>query len=198
MNPKVDQYIKEKLQDWQQPIAQALRTLILSAQPELKETIKWGAPCYVGQSNVVGLVGLKNHISLWFYQGALLKDPQNVLLAASDQTKALRQIRFTHGDPISESAITELLDQAVRHDQEGKRIKIEKKKSPEKIPARLQSIFDQHPKAEQFYKDLAPSYQIEFVEHIASAKRESTKDKRAAKVKDLLLAQKKLNEKYQC
>jgi uncharacterized protein YdeI (YjbR/CyaY-like superfamily) len=91
-----------------------------------------------------------------------------------------------------------LLDQAVRHDQEGKRIKIEKKKSPEKIPARLQSIFDQHPKAEQFYKDLAPSYQIEFVEHIASAKRESTKDKRAAKVKDLLLAQKKLNEKYQC
>lgn len=72
MNPKVDEYLESKAQDWQRPILAGLRKCILDCG--LSEEVKWGAPVYVHHGNVVGLGAFKNHIALWFFEGGTLKD----------------------------------------------------------------------------------------------------------------------------
>lgn len=67
----VDEYIESHIK-WSVGFKK-LRKLMLDLG--LEEAIKWGAPVYMlGKKNVVGLVGFKSFLSLWYYQGALLKD----------------------------------------------------------------------------------------------------------------------------
>ena len=76
------------------PILSFLRDIIL--QTQLEEHMKWGVPTYSFQGkNLVGIAAFKNHVSLWFHQGALLQDEQHKLMNAQEGvTKALRQWRF--------------------------------------------------------------------------------------------------------
>ena len=42
---------------------------------------------------------IRDYVGLWFYQGALLSDPQQVLInAQTGRTKASRQWRYTSAD----------------------------------------------------------------------------------------------------
>jgi len=78
---------------------------------ELEETIKWGAPCYTADNkNIVGLAAFKNHVGLWFHQGALLSDPEGVLTNAQEgKTKAMRHWRITTSKDIKARAIASII-----------------------------------------------------------------------------------------
>lgn len=57
---------------------------ILRATP-LQEDVKWGGPCYTYKGrNVVGIGSFKSYFGLWFFQGALLNDDNNVLINAQE------------------------------------------------------------------------------------------------------------------
>ncbi len=67
----VDEYIQSHIK-WSSGLKK-VRKLMLDLG--LEETIKWGAPTFMlDKKNVVGVVGFKSFLSLWYYQGALLKD----------------------------------------------------------------------------------------------------------------------------
>ncbi len=85
----VDAYINQSAQ-WHDELKLLRRILRWTS---LKEEIKWGAPCYTHNGkNVVGVGAFKSYFGLWFHQGALLKDDNNVLINAQEgKTKALRQ-----------------------------------------------------------------------------------------------------------
>ena len=95
----VDQYIVKK-DKWQNEL-KVLRRLLNST--ELEETVKWGSPCYtIKGKNVVSMGAFTEFVALWFFQGALLKDKNKVLINAQEgTTKALRQWRFFSVDEIS-------------------------------------------------------------------------------------------------
>ena len=122
----VDQYFDKKLQHWQRPYAKQLRSLLDAIPHKIEETIKWGAPAYVGKRNIAGIVGLKNHISLWLYEGALLDDPNDLLYQAADTTKSLRQIQFNEGDELPGKEVKELIHQAAVNDEKGLKVKMPK------------------------------------------------------------------------
>jgi uncharacterized protein YdeI (YjbR/CyaY-like superfamily) len=193
---RVDQYIDEKAEAWQQPYAKKLRELMIECPVELKETIKWGAPAYVGKKNVAGIVALKNHISLWLYEGALLDDPDNILIQASDSTKSLRQVRFIDGAPLPDEKVAKLIKEAAKNDQKGLKVEQPKPKKPKSIPSPLREMLDENPKAKETYENLPPSEQKAYIEHIRDAKRDSTKERRAKKSISLLNQGKGLNDKY--
>jgi len=92
MNPEIDTYI-DKLSKWQDELDK-LREIMLSCQ--LKEEFKWASPCYsyLG-NNIIGMRGFKEHCALWFFKGALLNDPYNILIKPGEDTQAMRQMRFT-------------------------------------------------------------------------------------------------------
>ncbi|MYA76975.1 MAG: DUF1801 domain-containing protein, partial [Gemmatimonadetes bacterium] len=71
---------------------------------EVEETVKWGQPCYThAGKNVAGIGAFKEFVSVWFFQGALLRDEQGVLVNAQEgKTRAMRQWRFQAVEEIEE------------------------------------------------------------------------------------------------
>ena len=68
----------------QRSIAMALRRLILDTCPELTETIKWGNPVYElpgfqQAGKVCYLAATKAYVSLGFFNGAELTDPEGII-----------------------------------------------------------------------------------------------------------------------
>ncbi len=59
----------------QRPVAEAIRKLVLEADPDLSEAIKWGNPTYEKQGRVCYLAATKGYVSLGFFNGAGLTDP---------------------------------------------------------------------------------------------------------------------------
>ena len=95
MNPKVDFYFNDA-QKWQAEIAQ-LRTIVLDC--ELTEALKWGCPCYtLDKSNIVLIHVFKDYCAFLFFKGALLPDPNGILVQQTENVQAARQIRFTSVD----------------------------------------------------------------------------------------------------
>jgi uncharacterized protein YdeI (YjbR/CyaY-like superfamily) len=192
----VDQYLEEKVPAAFQSTFTALRGIIRETAPELNETIKWGAPCYVRTSNVVGIVVLKNYVALWFYQGALLDDPKNQLIQASEKTTALRQLRFEQPEDIDTEYLTTLLQEAVENDRQGKKVKPRRKQKPMSMPFELKQVLDSKANLKANFETLSPSQKREYIEHVGEAKRASTRERRAKKAGELLAEGKGLNDKY--
>src|SRR3990170_4923849 len=93
MNPKVDVYLS-KAKKWQEEF-EKLRMIILDCQ--LTEELKWGVPCYTfGKSNIVLIHVFKEYCALLFFKGALLNDPNGILIQQTVNVQAARQIRFTN------------------------------------------------------------------------------------------------------
>ena len=91
-NPKVDAFLS-KQKNWKDEF-EKLRTIILGSG--LTEELKWGTPCYTFQNrNVVLMHGFKNYCALLFFKGALLKDPDGILIQQTPHVQSARHLRFT-------------------------------------------------------------------------------------------------------
>src|ERR1700743_332258 len=73
---------------------------------DLREECKWGKPCYtMDGKNVVIIQGFKEYCALGFFQGALLKDPEKLLVQLG-QVQAGRVMKFTSLEEIAGKATT--------------------------------------------------------------------------------------------
>lgn len=188
-----DQYITKHTR-WRNELV-LFRSILNSL--ELEEGIKWGAPTYmVNGKNVVGVGAFKGYIGLWFFNGALLKDKDEVLINAQDgKTVAMRQWRFRAMDEIDEAKIKEYVQEAILNQKEGREIKPVKSKELV-IPAELKKLIISDENLNSNFNKLTPYKQKEYAEYIAEAKRPSTKESRLAKIKPLILSGAGLNDKY--
>ena len=189
----VDEYIASKPEH-----ADALAKLRRAVHIKpLDETIKWGAPCYTHNGkNIVGLAAFKAYVGLWFHQGALLADPDGVLIDASDgKTKALRQWRFTAAKDIKSTAVKAYVKEAVKLAEAGQEIK-PARNTPVAIPPELAAAFKADPKLKAAFEALTPGKRRDYAGHIAAAKRDATKQARLEKITPMLRAGVGLHDKY--
>lgn len=165
---------------------------------ELEETVKWNAPVYaLNGKNVLGLAAFKNHFGIWFFNGVFLKDEQQLLVnAQEDKTKALRQMRFESMADIDKNAVRAYVKEAIDNQKLGKEIKPVRKTKPVNIPIELEKEFKTNPALSACFKALSPSKQREYCEHLATAKREATKQSRLDKIKPMILKGVGLHDKY--
>lgn len=193
IHEKISTYI-EKQSRWSSQLKE-LRTLF--NKTELVEEVKWGSPTYTLNGKIVaGFAGFKNHYAIWFHQGVFLKDPHNRLLNAQEgKTKALRQWRFEEGDNIPESEVLSYLQESIENCLAGKELKPLQKKEVV-LPPILKEAFDKDPVLKQAFTSLTPGKQREYAEHIGSAKREATQEKRLSVAIPLILNGKGLYDKY--
>lgn len=189
----VDEYITNA-GNWQAELRR-LRAILNSTV--LVEEVKWGAPCYTHRGkNVVGLAAFKGWVCLWFHQGALLSDDSQLLVNAQEgKTKALRQWRMTSARDIKPAIIKRYLKEAIALVDQGKEIKPERSKSVD-VPGELARAMRRHKGATAAFRELTPGRQREYAEHIASAKRDDTKQKRIAKILPMIAAGIGLHDKY--
>src|SRR5919202_6958992 len=88
---------------WKAEIAAMRRVLAGFA---MKEECKWSKPTYtVDGRNIVIMQGFKEYFALGFFQGALLKDPQKLLVQLG-QVHAARVMKFTSAKDIAAKAVT--------------------------------------------------------------------------------------------
>jgi uncharacterized protein YdeI (YjbR/CyaY-like superfamily) len=163
----------------------------------LEKAIKWGADVFIyNGKNVVSYGGFKNYFTIWFYNGVFLSDKYNVLINANENnTKSLRQWRFTSINEIDENKILEYIEEAIEVEKKGLKIK------PEKFAAiplseLLQIELNKDNMLKIAFEKLSPGKQKEYILFINEAKQEATKHKRIEKIKPMIINGVGLNDKY--
>jgi len=169
----------------------------LIVKTNLGKTIKWDKEVYTfNNKNVIGWGGFKDFFSLWFFNGVFLSDPEKVLVNASDgKTKSMRQWRFTNVDDMDEKKILAYINESIQTIKDGKEIKADvfEAKKPEGF---FKDFLENNIDVKNAFEKLTEGKQKEYVVYIDEAKQEKTKTARLEKIKELILQNKGLNDKY--
>src|SRR6185369_6702977 len=139
MNPKVDFYFS-KAKRWQEEL-ETLRMIVLDCG--LTEELKWGVPCYTFQKrNVVLIHVFKEYCALLFFKGALLNDPNGILVQQTKNVQSARQVRFTNVQDIikMKKTLKAYIYEAIEVEKAGLRVDFKEKKElvfPEEFQKKL-------------------------------------------------------------
>lgn len=172
-----------------------LRELALKSGAE--EDFKWSIPVYTYMGkNVFGISKFKNYFGVWFFNGAYLKDPKNVLENAQEgKTKGMRHWKFHNLDEVDKKTVLDYMKEALENQKKGLEIKPEKSKKVV-IPELLLSELTKNPQLQFAFEKFTPYKQKEFCEYIAEAKQEKTKLRRLEKIIPMIKDGVGLNDKY--
>jgi len=122
----IDKTASEQISDiikthngWKGDMLARLRAVILAADSDIVEEIKWkkpsnpeGLPVWSYSGNVCMVNLLKNAVRLNFTYGAHLKDPTNFFNTRLESS-TVRATDFFEGDTVDETALTALVHEAV-------------------------------------------------------------------------------------
>lgn len=176
-----------KVHTWQDCL-EALRGIVLSHS--LTETVKWGVPAYMYQNkNVLLISALKGYCMLSFFDGVQLNDPHKILEKSGENSNIWRILKFTALTQIEskESAIHELIKQAIEHTASGKK-SIKPPPSSIELPDELKLQFKKNKALEKAFFALTPGRQRGYLLFFTSAKQSATRTNRIEKSIAAILA----------
>lgn len=179
MNPKVDSII-DKEEKWQKEF-EKLREIVLDCP--LDEDLKWGCPCYSYQGgNVVLIHGFKDYCALLLFKGALLGDPEGILIQQTEHVQSARQIRFTSLKQITGMArvLKAYIYEAIEVEKAGLKVKM-KKTADYPVPEEFQVKLDKMPALRKAFEALTPGRQRGYIFYFSSAKQSKTRASRVEK-----------------
>lgn len=192
MNPKVD-FFFDKTKQWQKEF-EKLRAIAL--ETELVEDLKWGCPCYTYDGKNIFLIhGFKDYCALLFFKGALMKDPENILIQQTENVQAARQIRFTDVQQIIdlEKTLRAYIFEAVEIEESGAKVEMKKTKEFE-MPEEFQQQLEQNQDLKEAFQALTPGRQRAYLLYFSSAKQSKTRTSRIEKCIPEILNGKGLND----
>lgn len=179
--------------EWQAEI-DALRRIALDCG--LEEETKWGKPCFtLEKKNVVLIIPFKESCALSFFKGALLKDPQRLLLKIGQNSQAGRWIKFTSKKEIAalRPALKRYIAGAIEVEKAGRKVPM-KKVADYPLPAELKATLKATPGLQAAFGALTPGRRKSFIIHVAGAKQSGTRLARAEKCVPKILAGRGFNE----
>lgn len=191
-NPKVENFLA-RAQRWSGEMAQ-LRQYLLEAG--LVETLKWGKPCYTSDDANIALIhAFKEYCAVLFFKGALLKDPEGLLIQQTENVQAARQLRFTSLAEVRarESVLRAYLHEAVDAERAGLKV-VFKSTQAFAIPAEFQRILTEVPELKQAFAALTPGRQRAYLLYFAAPKQAKTRVARVEKSIQPILAGRGLND----
>jgi hypothetical protein len=110
----VDSYISG-LDGWQSEVVISLRKIILAAAPDVKEAWKWSEPVYEANGPVCAMKAFKDHVTLTFWRGADIPDPQGLL--EGDGAK-MRHVKLSSPKDVNRKALEQMVKTGVRLNHE--------------------------------------------------------------------------------
>lgn len=192
MDSNIDAFFG-KAKKWKEEFKQ-LRKISLSSG--LTEEFKWGKPCYTYQkSNIFLIHGFKEYCAVLFFKGALLKDPEGILVSQTENTQATRQIRFTNVQDIveMEPILKAYINEAIEVEKAGMRVNM-KKTTEFSIPEEFQNKLDENSALKTAFDALTPGRQRAYILYFSSAKQSKTRESRVEKYIQQILDGKGLND----
>jgi uncharacterized protein YdeI (YjbR/CyaY-like superfamily) len=173
---------------------EALRKIVLSTH--LTEEKKWGCACFTyNDSNVVLIHGFKEYCALLFFKGALMQDPEGILVQQTENVQAARQLRFSGIADIKRQAkiIKAYIEEAIELEKAGAKVEFRKTDDFPMADEFLQKMDELPALAEAFYA-LTPGRQRGYLLHFSSAKQSKTRESRVEKCMPQILAGKGLDD----
>lgn len=192
LNPKVDEFLS-KSKKWREEF-EKLRKIVLDC--ELTEEFKWMHPCYTLEGkNIVLIHGFKEYCALLFHKGALLKDPEGILIQQTENVQAARQIRFTdiHQIMEQEAIVKAYIMEAIEVEKAGLEVSL-KKNEDYTVPEELQNKFEEMPALKAAFEELTPGRQRAYLLHFSQPKQAKTREARVEKYMQQILDGKGLND----
>jgi uncharacterized protein YdeI (YjbR/CyaY-like superfamily) len=203
-NPRIDVYIA-KSRPFAQPILEHLRQQVHKACPGVVETIKWSRPFFEYKGVILGnMSAFKEHCSFGFWGEEISAVLREEKLLQPDAMGSLGRLTRVEDLPSNKQMLS-LLRQAAAFIDSGEytspiaaRNKVVKAPKPDaETPPQFMHALKASKKAAAAFAKLSPSCKREYVEWIADAKREETRDKRIATAIEWISEGKQRNWKYQ-
>ena len=191
MNPEVDAFITGATQ-WPDELA-AMRPVLLATG--LTEELKWRQPCYSHEGKNIVIMGeMKAGMTLGFFKGGLLLDPDHVLLDNGPNSRQTKRMFFTSVDDVERLAdtVTRYVNESVAVELSG--ATLDPAPEPE-LAAELQERLDADPKLKAAFEALTPGRRRYYNIHITEAKQSATRSARVEKCIPKILAGKGLQDR---
>jgi len=191
-NPKVDWFF-DKATTWQKEY-EKLRMIILECG--LTEELKWGCPCYQFENrNIILIHGFKEYCALLLFKGALLADPEGILIQQTENVQSARQIRFTSAQQIvkMERILKTYIYEAIEVERAGLQVKL-KKTSDFEMPEELQNRLNKSAALKKAFNALTPGRQRAYIFYFSQAKQSKTRESRIEKYVKHILSGKGLDD----
>lgn len=192
MNSKAD-FFFEKEKKWRDELNK-LRTLVLDCG--LAEEVKWGCPCYTyDDKNVVLIHAFKEYCALLFFKGALLNDPDHILIQQTQNVQAARQARFKGLQEITRASkvLKAYIYEAIEVEKAGLKPKL-KKTTEFTMVEEFETRLKKNAALKKAFQALTPGRQRAYLLHFSSAKQPATREARIDKAAPLILKGKGLND----
>ena len=192
-NPEVEDFFLTA-NKWREEY-ERLRSILLEAG--LTEELKWGVPCYLFQGkNLVLIHGFKEYCAILFFQGALLPDPESLLVRQTANVQAARQMRFSDMNDIEKSAssIRRFLQEAIEVEKNGLKVP-RRDPSALEYPEELAEAFRNVATLKDAFEALTPGRKRAYVLFFSSPKQAKTRQDRIGKSIPRILAGKGLDDR---
>jgi len=172
--------------------ARKLRAILFGAG--LVEERKWDKPCYTFDGhNIAILQPMQPHLSLMFFKGALLEDPDGRLEPPGPNSQAARRLLFTGVRDVTRAtpAVKRYLRQAIAVEEQGRKVDLatELELAPE-----LAERLDRDPALKAAFEALTPGRQRGYNLYFADAKQSATRVRRIQKCSEKILRGKGLRD----
>ncbi|UOQ52266.1 YdeI/OmpD-associated family protein [Hymenobacter cellulosivorans] len=178
---------------WGQELRE-LRALLLGCG--LAEELKWGVPCYtLAQKNIVLIHAFKDYCALNFFNGALLSDPNGILVQQTQNVQAARQIRFTDVREIAklETVLQAYIKEAIAVEKAGLKVSF-KPTSEFAMPEELQDALARDAALKAAFHTLTPGRQRGYLLYFSAPKQAKTRTARIEKYTPHILRGKGLQD----
>ena len=203
LHPRVDAYCA-KLQHFAQTILAHLRERVHKACPAVEETIKWSRPFFQYRGAILcNMSAFKEHCTFGFWGeeiGAVLREAAVLKEGGMGSLGRITSV----ADLPSDKQMLGWLRQAAAFVDSGQytspiaaRHKVVKPKPSLDTPVEFKAALQRNKKAAAVFSAFSPSCKREYVEWIAEAKRQETRDKRIATAVEWIAEGKQRNWKYQ-
>ena len=197
-NSGMDAYIV-KSADFAKPILNHLRQLVHRTCPDIVEVLKWGFPHFDYRGMFCSMASFKGHCTFGFWKANLVfakfKPPGAKPEDAMGQFGRITSSKDLPPDQL----MIRYLREAMRLNEAGiKRLATPQPKVPKEliIPAELLAALKKNKRARAGFDKFSHSHQKEYLEWIAEAKRDETRQRRIAQAMVWLAQGKSRNWKY--
>jgi len=117
-DPRVDAYI-EALPGWQQDVCRQVRELVHAADPEVEETVKRSVqPYFVLKGNICALMGTRDHVNVFLYDGAIVPDPDGII-TGGHENKTARCVAVYEGEDLPAAPLLTMFQQIIANNRAG-------------------------------------------------------------------------------
>ena len=178
-----------------QPLLKEIRSAVHAACPAVTETVKWRTPTFDYKGIMLGMAAFKDHTTMGFWKSKLMADR----LSAADR-QALEQVgQVKHGDRLPHRAtLVRLVKAAASVNDEGLvQTRVIRKKAPLKTPPYLTAALRKAPSARAKFAAFTPSHKREYIEWLADAKQNETRQRRLEQAVAWIAEGKSRNWKYE-